>query len=560
MDRRTALTLITASAALPLSGVRSYGSVLQAGGVAPGSLFNPRNFGAVGNGRMLDSRAINAAIDACTAAGGGVVYCSPGNYLCGTVELKSNVSLYLEAGAVLLGSTNLKDYTSKAGPDPTSDAGQLHLVYARDATNVSLLGPGRIDGQGQSFWVLSNRQPTPTEKRWSDARHSDFKPKPRVSPMVELVNCTNLHIESVEMIGASGWTMRPINCTRVFIQGIAIRNPAIGPNTDGIDLTGCQNVVISDCVIDTGDDAICLKSENPYGMTPRLAQNIAITNCIITSSTTGFKIGTASQGGFENITFSNSTIVSTNPDLASRMIGGIAIEVVDGGWIEGLVISGIQINGARAPIFLRFGNRSNRFPSDRTGIRGVVIDGIHATEAILTSSITGLPGREVEDVRLSNIHIDTVMPGEKTWIASSVPEVPMAYPQARMFGWLPASGLYCRHVRGLSLRDLTFTAPTREWRTTMLFDDVRQLSLDGFQTTPIIEGVPALTLIGSGDAWITRASAPPQSQAFVRIEGEPTADILISGCDLRGAEKLADVSPEVRASTIRGEFNIAASA
>ncbi|MGI4829511.1 MAG: hypothetical protein ACRYFU_15145 [Janthinobacterium lividum] len=188
-----------------------------------------------------------------------------------------------------------------------------------------------------------------------------------------------------------------------------------------------------------------------------------------------------------------------------------------------------------------------------------MIDGVHATDAILTSSITGLPGMEVEDVRLSNIHIDTVMPGEKTWLASSVPERPAAYPEGRMFGWLPASGLYCRHVRGLSLRDVTFSAPASEWRTTMLFDDVRQLSIDGFQTTPIAAGVAGLKLIGSRDAWITRASAPQQSQAFVHVEGPAAANILITGCDLRGAARLADVSPETDASAVRGEFNIAAS-
>ena len=285
--------------------------------------------------------------------------------------------------------------------------------------------------------------------------------------MVELVNCTNLRLESIELTGASGWTLRPINCTRVVIQGIVISNPAIGPNTDGIDLTGCQQVTISDCLISTGDDAICLKSENPYGATARLSKDITVSNCILTSSTNAFKIGTASESGFENITFSNSTIVSSDPDLASRMIAGIAIEVVDGGWLEGLVITGIQVQDARAPIFIRRGNRANPSPNKQAGLRGVLIDGVQATGAILTSSITGVPGMEVEDVRLSNIHIDTVMPGKREWLAPTVPEVTEAYPESRMFGWLPASGLYCRHVRGLSMRDVSFTAPAEEWRNNL---------------------------------------------------------------------------------------------
>ena len=556
MNRREALALIATSAAFPLS--RAYAADCQSGpsDVPSSSVFNPRQFGAIGDGKALDSPAINAAIDACTRAGGGVVYCSPGRYLCGTVELKSNVTLYLEAGAVILGSTNVKQYTPKPGPDPASDAGQGHLIYARDVENISVVGPGKIDGQGHSFWIPSNRKPVAESEMWSDARHLDWKPAPRISPMVELVNCTNLRLESIELTGASGWTLRPINCTRVFIQGITIRNPAIGPNTDGIDLTGCQNVVISDCLLDTGDDAICLKSENPYGNGPRISKNIAVTNCIITSSTTGFKIGTATQGGFENITFSNSTIISSDPDIASRMVGGIAIEMVDGGWIDGIVITGIQIRDARAPLLIRRGNRANPFPTGSARLRGVLIDGVHATGAILTSSITGIPGMEVEDVRLSNIHIDTVMPGNKEWLHSTVPEVPTAYPQSRMFGWLPASGLYCRHVRGLSLRDISFTAPVHEWRNTMIFDDVSQLKLDGFRTTPAVGGVPPIILTGTRDVWISGVTAPPNSTALAKIEGEQTSNVLIATCDLRAAGKLADISPDVKPDAIRGEFNV----
>jgi hypothetical protein len=556
MNRRDALTLITAATALPGSYAfaASQKNVLQ--NPSSASVFSPRNFGATGNGVTLDTLAINAAIDACTKAGGGIVYCSPGKYLCGTVELKSNVTLYLEAGAVILGSTDVKHYTSKAGPGPNDDAGQRHLIYARDAENVSIVGLGRVDGQGQSFWTATNRKPVPESNQWTDARHLDWKPSARVSPMVELVNCTNLRLESIELTGASGWTLRPINCNRVFIQGIVIRNPAIGPNTDGIDLTSCQNVLISDCLIDTGDDAICLKSENPYGDTPQISRNIAITNCIITSSTNGFKIGTATHGGFENITFSNSTIVSSAPDIASRMVAGIAIEMVDGGWIDGIVIEGIQIEDARAPIFIRRGNRSNKFPTGKARLRGVLIDGVHATGAILTSSITGIPGMEVEDVRLSNIHIDTVMPGDKEWLRSPVPEVATAYPQSRMFGWMPASGLYCRHVRGLSLKDVSFTAPQQEWRNTIIFEDVSQLTLDGFKTTPASGGVPPLVLKDTRDAWISGMVAPSNASALARIEGDRTSNLLITGCDLRGAAKLADMAADVNTQAVRAEFNV----
>ncbi len=281
----------------------------------PSTIFNPRSFGAIGDGNTLDSLAINAAVDACNKAGGGVVYLSPGNYLSGTVVLKSNVTLYLEAGAVLLGSKNLSDYTTQREPNSSADSGQRHFIFARDTENVGLAGPGAIDGQGSSFWYPANRKPVSEDRKWSDGIHRDWKKGNQVSPMIELVNCTNLRIEDIRIRGASGWTIRPINCTNVVIQGIAIKNPVYGPSTDGIDLTGCKDVLVSDCIIDTGDDAICLKSENPYGDTPKVSQNIVVTNCIITGCCNGFKIGTATQGGYENITFSNSVIYNDEVDF-----------------------------------------------------------------------------------------------------------------------------------------------------------------------------------------------------------------------------------------------------
>jgi hypothetical protein len=556
MNRREAMALLTASAALPVA--RLYGEGQGRGSInaAHSNVFTPQQFGAVADGKALDSVSVNAAIDSCSRAGGGLVYCPPGQYLSGTVELKSNVTLYLEAGAVILGSTDVRQYASKPGPDPNADAGQRHLIFARDADNISIMGPGRIDGQGKAFWRPSNRRPVAPDDMWTDRRHFDWLTNARVSPLIELVNCTNVRLESIKIIGASGWTLRPINCTRLFIHGVTIRNPAIGPNTDGIDLTGCQQVAISDCLIDTGDDAICLKSENPYGSSPRTSRNITITNCILTSSTNGFKIGTATQGGFENITFANSTIVSSDSDLASRMIAGIAIEMVDGGWIDGLVISGIQIDDARAPLFIRRGNRSNLFPAQNAGLRGVLIDGVQARGAILTSSITGIPGMDVEDVHLNEIHIKTVMPGRREWLKASVPEVPAGYPESRMFGWLPAFGLYCRHVRGLTLREITFSAPKDEWRSAAVFDDVRELKLNGLATTQTTGGTAPLALINTRDVWVANAAAPANAKALVRIEGTRSDNLLFSSCDLRGAAALADIAGDVNANAVRAEYNI----
>lgn len=148
----------------------------------PSTIFNPRSFGAIGDGNTLDSLAINAAVDACNKAGGGVVYLSPGNYLSGTVVLKSNVTLYLEAGAVLLGSKNLTDYTTQRKPNSSADSGQRHFIFARDTENVGLAGPGAIDGQGSSFWYPANRKPVSEDRKWSDGIHRDWKKGTRCLP------------------------------------------------------------------------------------------------------------------------------------------------------------------------------------------------------------------------------------------------------------------------------------------------------------------------------------------------------------------------------------------
>ena len=542
------------SGAVAIKAQNSIPSLPTAGG-NPVAVFNPRHFGAVGDGNFLDSPAINAAIDACNKTGGGVVYLSPGNYLSGTVVLKSKVCLYLEAGAVLLGSKNLSDYSPQPGPKFYEDAGQRHLIFARDAENVGLAGPGEIDGQGSSFWIPSNRKPVSEDQEWTDAIHHNWSHRDRVSPMIELVNCTNLRIEGIRICGASGWTMRPINCNNVLIQSVAIKNPVYGPNTDGIDVTSCKNVLISDCIIDTGDDAICLKSENPYGDSPQISQNIVVTNCIITGCCNGFKVGTATQGGFENITFSNSVIYNDDVALPSRLIAGIAIEMVDGGWINGIVITGIQMRRARAPIFIRRGNRSSPHKFPQTGLRGVMIDGVHATDAILTSSITGIPEMEVEDVSLSNITIDTVMPGKRDWVKSPVPEVPKKYPESRMFGWLPASGLYCRHVRGLRLKDINFRAPMDEWRPTIICDDVKDLMLSGFSTTSVREGVPPISLIDVDKAWLFGAAAPAEAKSLLSLQGKHTNNILITGCDVREATRLVEFRNGAAPNVVHGEFN-----
>lgn len=479
-----------------------------------------------------------------------MAYVPPGTYLSGTVVLKSNVTLYLEAGATLLGSKNLADYTPQPGPPAKGDANQKHLIFAGDAENVGLAGPGRIDGQGPAFWVPSGRKVPPPEDAWKDVATYDWRPLDRPSPMLEFAGCRHVSIEDVRIENAPGWTLRPINCDDVLIRGISIKNPVIGPNTDGIDATGCSNVFISDCHIDTGDDAICLKSENPYGGEPKISRNITITNCVLTCCCNGLKFGTATRGGFENVAFTNSIIANENVDLRARVISGIALEMVDGGWLEGVVISNVRMQRVRTPIFLRRGNRHSR-PDGTPGIlRGVMIENVNATGSILTSSITGLPGFPVEDVTLSNIRIDSEEAGKEDWVNRAIPELPKAYPEARMFGRLPSYGFYLRHVRGLRMRGMEMGAAQGEARPALVCEDVEDFDVDGLKTASITSGQPVVNLIEARDVWLRGCAAPHGTRTYLQVEGDRTQNVLLSGSWLADVNTAIQTSPDVPAGTV----------
>ena len=319
-----------------------------------------RGFGAKGDGLTLNTRARQRAIDFASGAGGGVVSLPAGVFLTGGLVLLSHLTLHLGAGAVLRGSPNVDDYDYHPGPPMEGDANGRHLLFAQDAEDIAITGFGSIDGNGAFFWHRKGR-PTPRlEDLWADVIAWDYEaatPR-RPSPMLEFVRCHNIHIEGVTLTNAPGWTLRLIACESVFIRGIRVRSPIFAPNTDGMDITACRNVFVSDCDIATGDDAICIKSENPYGdLLP--TKNITVTNCVLSTCCNGFKVGTATHGLVENIVFSNSVI--SNDDSAPlnhRATSGIALEIVDGGTMHGIAISNIRMENARTPLFIRLGRRT----------------------------------------------------------------------------------------------------------------------------------------------------------------------------------------------------------
>ena len=298
----------------------------------PAGLYDVRAFGAVGDGAALDTQAIQKAIDACAEAGGGKVYLQGGTFLSGTIRLKSNVTLYVEAGATLLGSTNIADY-----PDITPRIVYLYrarftkyLIYAEQAENIAIAGRGSIDGQGRHF----------------PAQPGDDKGRPYILRFSE---CKNVRVENVTFRDSARWLSHYLACENVTINGISIHSK-IRENRDGIDIDSCRNVRISDCSIDTGDDAIVLKAT-----TDRPCQQVLITNCVLSSLASALKLGTESNGGFEDVAITNCTIHDTG-------YSGIAVEMVDGGILDRVTISNITMKNVKVPIFVRLGDRARSIP------------------------------------------------------------------------------------------------------------------------------------------------------------------------------------------------------
>ena len=492
---------------------------------------DPRDTGARGDGHTLNTNTLQKAIDQAAAAGGGVVAIPPGDFLSGGLVLRSHVTLHLEAGAILRGSPRVEDYEYRPGPPVEGDSNGHHLLFALDAEDIAITGHGTIDGGGSAFWHRKGR-PTPRpEDLWGDVIAWDYEPATprRPSPMVELARCRNVRIEGVTLTNAPGWTLRPVACETVLIRGIRVRNPIYAPNTDGMDITACRNVFVSDCDIATGDDAICIKSENPYGeLLP--TKNITITNCVLSTCCNGFKIGTSTHGRVENIVFSNSVICneSTTP-LNERATSGIALEVVDGGSMSGVLISNIQMENARTPLFVRLGRRK---PAQGSFLRGIRFEQIHATGALLTSSITGLPDMPVEDVVIANSSFRMSEHGSADWTHAEIPEYAERYPEARMFGRLPASGVYVRHAREIRIKNTEFRTDLPEERPAIVCDEVHDLELCGLTMSAPSSTEAVLELRNTSDAFIQGARVTPQAASMLHVSGASSRHIVLSANDL----------------------------
>ncbi|MGO8732277.1 MAG: glycoside hydrolase family 28 protein [Terriglobia bacterium] len=480
----------------------------------PQGMFNVREFGAVANGQTLDTKALQSGIDA-AASSGGMVYFPPGTYRSGTLFLKSHVSLYLQEGALLLGSTNLADFPS-AWPSLRSYTDiYVHqsLIYAENVENVSLLGRGTIDGQG-----------TP------------FKGRYGVRPyLIRMVNCRNVYVADLTLKDSPMWVQHYLACENLSIRGLTVHSRC-NANNDGLDIDACEKVRISDCEIFSGDDAIVLKST-----LDRPCRDVTVTNCVVSSRACGIKMGTESVGGFENVVITNCTVYDTG-------YSGIALEIVDGGKLENIIVSNIAMRNVRSAIFLRLGNRARPIyeGAPRPGLgsfRNVVIRDIQADGAgKVGCAICGLPEQSIENVTLANIRIRFEGGGSRNDAGRDIPENPSGYPENDMFGVLPAYGFYCRHVKNVRILNTQVGVERQDIRPALVCDDVEDLRVSDFETA---NSSPVLLLRNTRNAWIESNRAPKGNEVYLRLEGKQTENLCLASNDLRHSKKPVDLGPEV---------------
>ena len=414
---------------------------------------NIKSLGAVGDGKKLNTTIIQKALDQASAAGGRVIV-PAGTYLTGTLFIKSNTVLELDPKATLLGSTRLADYTAMTWGHH-EDRTPWHLLVAKDAENITITGSGTIDGQGPAFWEK--------ERKHDWAFYKEIEERP--SPMVEIQNCKRVTISGIKMTNSAGWTLHLYDSEDVKATGLTIINSHFGPNADGIDVTGCSNVMIANNYIDTGDDAIALKTTEDS----KECSYITVTNCVLFSSCVAFRVGYESRKDFRHITFSNCVVKSASRIVDIRSFEGAVIEHVNISNITGTTNSGWPINRVMEialekidnayPIAIKeHPNYGKDKPVSKIGaIRDISITNIDIeTDGRI---MFGAPkGSYIENVYLSNINLRYAMvdpPNPLSIKAASVSYF-KTLPELRQ-----AEAAIClAGIKGCVLRDLRITWPT----------------------------------------------------------------------------------------------------
>jgi hypothetical protein len=502
--------------------------------LAGARVYNVRDFGAKGDGKTLDTKAIQAAIDACNRDNGGTVLIPAGDFICGTIELKSNVTLHLATKGRLLGSTRREDYS--AGKGVPSGNGNIVFVYAANADNITVEGRGSIDGNGLSFYNGKGDNTGPGKHGVGgnfDRPH-----------LIVFFQCTNFVVKDVFLTNSAYHCFRILKCKQVQLHGIRIYN-RVNKNNDGFHFNDTQYVHISNCDIQCQDDACALFGSNQF---------VTITNCSFSTRWSIFRFG---GGEAQNIVVNNCLIYDTY---------GCPIKISSGrARIENLSFSNIVMRNVTGPIGIGFtgvsnsGNNNNSANTAPSFVRNISFNGIRATvvekpvnhpdihfgvnvfDGEINSCITlnGVGKAFLENISFTDVHVTYAGGGTKEQAAKrQVPEVAAEY-----FGvWgtapfgPPAYGLYARNVKNLTLHNVRFDYENADARPAIVFDNVQDASVTGLSAKGSAE-TELIRIVNSKDVLLAASRLLTNAAVFLQVEGEASEGITVNGGDIRKALK-----------------------
>ncbi len=474
-------------------------------------VYDVKNYGATGNGITLDTAALQYAIDTAAQAGGGTVYFPAGTFRSGTLQLKTNICVELGPGCKLVGSTDLADYDPK----------KTHLLFAEDAQNISLVGPGTIDGQGPRFWDNGRLE------KWLKGE-GELR---RTKEMIRFDRCTGIRLEQIQVRDGAFWNIAMGHCREIVIDGIRIRTGVYendGPNTDGINLWHCQRVAISNCDIVTGDDCIVVLGDS---------RDVTIQNCQLQTSETALMIS-----GVRNLTFSNSTIHDSGCGIGFRVWNDI---VVDGVAINNIVLStseryqggGTAIYLWSFPVYTETVMKNLQDLPPAGTIKNISISNFVATANGLVC-VNGYPTAPVQGLTLENVRF--TMFGRKRSEYNDAP--PFPYP---IYGFHNASpyGMFFRYVDDLVLRnvDIVWNTPERtDWGAALRCWNVNDLKITGFSGRQSAgSSQPTISLKQVHGASIRDCKADPQTGTFLELL-EGTRNVAMWNNDLMASQTPID--------------------
>lgn len=462
------------SAALTALPVLSRLPVLPALSGLPVNRYPASLFGIRSDGATLNTRSIQFAIDYIHGKGGGSLVFQVGRYLTGSIYLKSGVSLDLEEGAVLLGSLNPFDYDRKLF---------TAMIFAYGEHDIAITGKGVIDGQGRA--LAENVADVIQKGLVKDLFRND---RPEVEARAMLINfrsCTNVLVRGVTLQNSASWVEAYDQCHNLWLDSLHVDSKAFW-NNDGIDIIDCDSVAVTHSYVDAADDGICLKSSDTLAS----CSNVDIRDNTVRSSANAIKFGTTSYGGFRHVRITGNRVFDTYRSA-------VALEAVDGGFLEDVLVDGLTAVHTGNALFVRLGERvaGRKSRLENVRIRNVEVeiapgkpDAGYDYEGpvedmprnICPVVIAGLPGQLITDVSLENIVVKYPGGGNPLFARTGldeldkVPERPDAYPDFSMFRELPAWGIYIRHAQGIQMTNVSLSCDRKDYRTAIVLDDVHR--------------------------------------------------------------------------------------